>query len=85
LFKKFVAIFGRQRDDYRLDFDQARSIAAEAVKEAGVNQRLQMAMKTMNEGRKSGIVSASGMGHAWLVLIDDETGKAGPLTERHGR
>lgn len=75
----FQGIAGR--DQRRLTFDQARALANGV---AG-GRELGMVMKTRTKGRATWHVSTAGVGHGWVVEVDDETGTPGPLMERRGR
>ena len=84
MLKALTRLLHGKADQHRLTFDQAKAIANEVASKAG-GRDLDMPMKTTTEGRPTWHVSTSGIGYGWFVVVDDETGTAGPLTERPGR
>jgi len=78
-------MFGRNVQLHQRSFGDAEAIGNEAGRSAGLTQDLGFVSKVQADGKPAWHIGTAGMGHGWFLIIDDETGKPGPLTEQRSR
>jgi len=79
-------LFGKPKPARRLTVKQVIELGNEAAQKAGLEEYLGMALEfTDDQNRPAWVVCTAGVGYGWQIVVDDETGIAGPLLERPGR
>lgn len=78
-------MFGRNVQLHQRSFGAAKAIGNEAARSASLTQDLGFVAKIQADGKPAWHFNTASMGHDWFLIIDDETGKPGPLTEQRSR